>query len=135
MIPISWVKSTDNHEKFMFENSKKKLKKSFFCDLMTHLVWFMLFESLNLLRHDYVMITSWLRHDYVMITSWLRHDYVMIWVSFESSRPDLEEKRVKSWKSRLFKKKFWDIAKLFPDIFRPDQNLTVKFIFWQFWIF
>ena len=26
----------------------------------------------------------------------------MIWVSFESSRPDLEEKRVKTWKSRLF---------------------------------
>ena len=30
----------------------------------------------------------------------------MIWVSFESSRPDLVKKRVKSLKSRLLKKKF-----------------------------
>ena len=28
-----------------------------------------------LLRHGYVMVTSWLRHGYVMITTWLRNNF------------------------------------------------------------
>ena len=48
------------------------------------------------------------------VCSGYRWNWPMIWVSFESSRPDLVKKRVKSLKSRLFKKKFWDSAKLFP---------------------
>ena len=47
------------------------------------------------------------------ICSLYRWNWPMIWVSFESSRPDLVRKRVKSLKSRLFKKKFLDSAKLF----------------------
>ena len=53
----------------------------------------------------------------------------MIWVSFESSRPDLERKRVKSWKSRLFKKKFLDSAKLFEEMkTNLDRRLKICLI-------
>ena len=30
MVPISWVNSTDNHEKSLLKNSKKKFEKKFF---------------------------------------------------------------------------------------------------------
>ena len=68
MIPISWVNSTANHCESLLKNSKKKnRKKFFFRDFMTHNICFIQYESLYLLRNDYVMILL-LRNHYVIVT-------------------------------------------------------------------
>ena len=77
---------------------------------MTHSVWYIYNESWNREKNFFAIFFS---NFSTRICSLYRSNWPMIWVSIESSRAELVIKRVKSFKSRLLKKNFWDSAKLF----------------------
>ena len=88
MTPISWTKSAAIVGKYVFENSKKKMKKRFsrFNDSL-----YMQYELLYLLYNDYVMISAkklffnFFSNFRTHIFQQYRSNWPMIWVSFGSS--------------------------------------------------
>ena len=142
MLPISWANSTAIVGKYMFENSKKKTEKNSFSQFNASLC--MQYESLDLLRNDYVMISAKKKHFlFIFFFRIFKHLFfnnsgrIGPWYGYHSKALDLNywKKESKIWKVDFLKKQFFDSAlsrfseikhTVFDDIF---ENFTDRAIF------